>query len=229
MALFSIVITATEVAKVAESLAKFDANTLGVASVRAVNAVTDRAYDTATSRMIAGINLTQQYVDQRMHVRHASDPRKPEAEIVASSKASRGTTLGTYGAKVITKAVNWSNGSFTPGAFGPNPRKPGSLLPWKPRIGDAQRGIAPDLKAAGFTASVIRGRIDQFPNAFVIPVGGRLLTVSRAKGTRKIKTLYGPSVLQLFRTTVPRIHTEVATDLHKAVQAEVDKELGNLI
>lgn len=227
MSTFSVVIATGDIERVAQSLTKMDSESLGNAAVRAVNTVAERTFTTAVTKMTAGINLSPEYVKSRMRVDLAQDPKKPEAEITALRQGIRGTTLSSYGARVLTQPVKWPNGSFTPGKMGVNPHKPGVFLPWKERKGDPKRGIPAGMKAAGFAVEVTRGTEKDFPHAFVIPVGGRLLTVRR-RGA-KIQTVYGPSVWQLFRATVSRIYTDVEKDLETTLAAEVDRELGKLL
>ncbi len=207
MATFAVTIDALGVEQVAASLSKFDAATLGSAALLAVNGVAERAYSQSLELMTAGINLTDDYVRSRMQLTLGTNPAKAEASITAQRQGLRGTTLTTYGAQI-------------------------RMVPVKHPLrakGDAKRGIPKGMKAAGFTAEVTRSSVKAFPNAFVIPVGGRLLTVSKPAGGGHYRTMYGPSVWQLFRHTVPGIEREIAQDLRDSVTVEVNKKLEELL
>lgn len=235
MTSLSVVIAPGDVEALAESLGRLDKAAFGALALKAVNDVTERTYTLARSRMLAEINLPDAYVRERMQVDLATNPNAPRATIYGlRAGANRGATLTTYGATVVTRPVNWPNGSFTPGKLAPNPRKPGHFLPWKPRIGNAALGIPAGQKAAGFQVNVTRGNTSLFPHAFLIPAkNGVLLTVRRVPGTTasgkgKVDAVRGPSVWQLFRATIPKIYNTVESDLAATLSAEVDKALQQL-
>lgn len=197
---FRVQIDTTDVLSAADSLEGVTVDQMTRATVAAVNQVAGRGYATARKKMIAGINLTDEYLQQRMQFEPATDPRRPVAYVVARG---RNTTLGSYGSRQVIQPVRWPNGSFTPGAMAANPRKPGTLLPWKERKGDSLRGIPVNQKQAGLSVEVTRGKRKTISYAFLIPKNGVMLSVKRKRGTRnKIETLYGPSVYQLFRASL---------------------------
>lgn len=219
------------VEKVAEQLLRIDARSLGEAGLRSVNRTLTAIYPKAVDLMIGGINLSEGEVRKRMTFESANDPLKPQASLIAKQSDSRGTTLASYGARILLQGVNWPNGSFIPYRWGKNPRKPGFRMPWFPRTGDPSRGIPANQKAAGFTASVRRGIVTAFPTAntyaILIPVGGRLLpvhinrSVKRGKG-RLGNAVYGPSVRQLFKHNLGVVAKIAEDDLAANLANEVD-------
>jgi hypothetical protein len=215
---FAVGIDTVAIKEVSVALLKINIASLGQASIAAVNTVAASAYDLARQHMLANINLTDTYVQSQMRVDQATDPRQPQATITALRATARGTTLTTYGAQVAVKPVNWTNQRIA--ALG---HKFGRWPGWTRRTGDAKRRIAEDQKAAGFDVAVTRAGSAHFGNAFVIPVRGRLLTVERARGSEKVKALYGPAPWQLFRATIPIIAGAVQDDLFKQVSVEIDK------
>lgn len=229
-----ITITATEVAKVAESLSKLTGDSLDIASVKAVNQVTTRAYDTARHLMIENINLTEGYISSQMNVRLATDPRKPEATITANRRGVRGTTLASYGAALAVRDVNWRNEEIL--ARG---HKFGKWPGWTKRQGDPARGIPENMKDAGFSVSVKRGQARRFQRSasgnhysFMIPIGGRLMPVTRSKSARgkgAVKVLRGPSPWQLFRSVIPTLNPIVQEDLATELLLQVDYLLEEML
>jgi hypothetical protein len=227
VALKLITINAADVEHVAQSLVKLTGQSLGEASVSAVNKVTQRTFDTARQLMIENINLTEGYVSSQMSVRLATDPRDPKATITANRRGVRGTTLASYGAQVVMADVNWKNEEII--ARG---HKFGKWPGWTKRKGNPALGIPENMKAAGFTVSVKRGEARRFQRSasgnhysFLIPVGGRLMPVTRLKGKRgkgSLEVLRGPSPWQLFRSVIPRMRSDIEQDLQKTLINEVD-------
>lgn len=229
-----ITITATDVEKVAQSLTKLTGESIGTASIKAVNQVAERAFDTARTMMIQNINLTEGYITSQMNVRLASDPRDPKATITANRRGVRGTTLSSYGAAIALADVNWKNEEIIARGhkFG---RWPG----WTERKGDPSRGIQANMKAAGFTVSVKRGEARRFQRSasgnhysFLIPIGGRLMPVTRQKGARgkgAMKVLRGPSPWQLFRSVIPSLNPLVYEDLTTELMLQVDYLLEEML
>ena len=217
----------------ADQLRQVDALTFGRAGIRAVNTTMDEVFPIALDLMIGGINMTETEARKRMTLEPANDPRQPQARIIAKASDSRGTTLASYGAKLMVKPVNWSNARIKRegGEFGPWPK-------WTPRDGDEARNIGAGFKYAGFTASVRRGVTTQFPTAntyaTLIPVRGRLLPIHINKGVKRGKgrlgnAVYGPSVRQLFRhnlaVVAKRAETELEDNFARELNAEVEKVL----
>lgn len=233
MAIKLITINAAQVEEVAQSLSRLAGESLEAAAVKAVNQVTQRAYDTSLGLMLENINLSEGYVSSQMSVRLATDPRKPEAVITANRRGVRGTTLASYGAAIVARDVNWRNEEII--ARG---HKFGKWPGWTRRTGDPSRGISENKKADGFTVSVRRGQSIHFRQSasgnhysFLIPIGGRLMPVSRAKGAKgkgSLQVLRGPSPWQLFSAVIPRIRRGVTDDLQNTLIDEVDYYLGEM-
>ncbi|WP_316150056.1 phage tail protein [Cupriavidus sp. BIC8F] len=235
---FQVTIETATLQEVADSLAHLDDATLGRAAVTAVNQVANKAYADARQKMNAGINLPDSYLDDRMSVEPATDPAKPTAKILARG---RSTTLTQYGATQLTRPVKYPNDSFKAGAYGMNPRKPGKSLEWKLRIGNAKLGIPVGMKQDGISVEVTRGArkpITKVQSFFLrAKKSGNLLVMTRKPGTSgkkrgDLRSLYGPSVYQLFRAALDEAFLDdVADRLGKTVVAltadELKKALGN--
>lgn len=231
-------IDVTAINKVSRSLLRITSSSLDAIAVSSVNAAANSAYDLAREHMIAGINLSDAYIQSQMTLEPAVDGR-PEATITARRRGVRGTTLApSYGATPTQANVRWPNGSFTPGAMGRNPRAPGKALPWKPRVGNAALGVPVNSKATGFDVSVKRGAVSHFGRSasgnhysFLIPTrGGYLLAVTRQRsqrGTGALEALRGPSPWQLFRHVIPVISGQVSANLTQRIIDEVDYLIGD--
>ena len=146
---YALKIDATQVQKLGERLGQVTGEEIGRASVTALNEVVDRTYELARDKMIAGINLTDDYLRRRMTLQHAT-PGKPVASITASGARNATTVLGRYDAKPVI-VVN-------------NKGRPGK--------GNKALGIPPGQKQAGVTVEVTRGQIsDGFvPRGFLLPL-----------------------------------------------------------
>lgn len=218
------------VASLADRLDLVDGQALGRVGLEAVNEVADRTYERSLDRMLQGINLTDQYLRERMAVSPATNAAAPRATIAARI---RHTTLGRYGYKQLVQPVRYTNAAISNliGKLGDNPRKPGSLLPWKARTGDAYRGIPSDYKQAGISVEVVKGRRKEISYAFVIPTAGGPLAVKRIKGTRrKVEALYGPSVYQLFNHALDDDFLEsIGDDLEATVVKGATETIGKIL
>lgn len=82
----------------ATKLADVNAGSIGAVTISAINHVIDQTYDLVRPRMIAQVNMRDDYVRQRMEVMHASDPNNAQATIVARGSGGDMTILGRYGA-----------------------------------------------------------------------------------------------------------------------------------
>lgn len=83
MATSLVKIDVTSLANLAKRLGQLDGEGLGRVAATALNNIIDPAYDLARSRMSAGINVTDQYMRDKMKVSHAS-PSVPKASITAA-------------------------------------------------------------------------------------------------------------------------------------------------
>lgn len=244
MTRFAVVIETTQIEAIAERLAWVGSVTIGEASVRAVNAVATRGFDESVKRMTARVNLSEAYVRDRMTVEPANDARKPEATIVAFRAGGRrpGTrpvNLRQYAMVQLQQPVRFTNSDprIANGRIGMNPRKQGSLLPWKKRTGDPQAGIPLGQKAAGVSVEVIKGDRKVISFAFQRRMkNGEILVMARkadqrgvGKGKGKIESLHSLSVWQLFRSTAPEVIPFIADDLERSAIDELDKAIESII
>ncbi len=120
----------------------------------------------------------------------------------------------------------------------PNPRKPGSKLPFKPRIGNSVLNIPKGQKLKSISVEVVAGRrkmvkprkglaafMQRMPN-------GETLVMRRKAGTKgkgKIEALYSMSVAQLFRFAKTAIVPVIMTDLESTVTEEVLEEFQRVV
>ena len=211
---YALKIDAAQVVKLGERLAQVSGEEIGRASVTALNEVVDRTYELARDKMIAGINLTDDYLRRRMTLQHAT-PGKPVASITASGARNATTVLGRYDAKPVI-VVN-------------NKGRPGK--------GNKALGIPPGQKQAGVTVEVTRGNVsDGFvPRGFLLPLnrgteaGGNGMGVFARTKDGKLRHRYGPSVYQLFAYQVERIVNDVTDDLEDTLAEQVDLALQKAI
>lgn len=213
---YALKIDASQVVKLGERLAQASGEEIGRASVTALNEVVDRTYELARDRMIAGINLSDDYLRRRMTVAHAT-PGKPVASITASGARNDMSVLGRFDAKPVLVANKKKTNA---GAVGP--RK----LPFPA-----------GQKQAGVTVEVTRGQTsDGFvPRGFLLPLnkgteaGGNGLGVFARTKEGKLRHRYGPSVYQLFAYQVERVIGDVTDDLEDTLAEQVDLALRKAI
>lgn len=211
---YALKIDASHVVKLGERLAQASGEEIGRASVTALNEVVDRTYELARDKMIAGINLTDDYLRRRMTLQHAT-PGKPVASITASGARNATTVLGRYDAKPVIVANNKG----------------------RPGKGNKALGIPPGQKQAGVTVEVTRGNVsDGFvPRGFLLPLnrgteaGGNGMGVFARTKDGKLRHRYGPSVYQLFAYQVERIVNDVTDDLEDTLAEQVDLALQKAI
>lgn len=211
---YALKIDASQVVKLGERLAQVSGEEIGRASVTALNEVVDRTYELARDKMIAGINLTDDYLRRRMTLQHAT-PGKPVASITASGARNATTVLGRYDAKPVIVANNKG----------------------RPGKGNKALGIPPGQKQAGVTVEVTRGNVsDGFvPRGFLLPLnrgteaGGNGMGVFARTKDGKLRHRYGPSVYQLFAYQVERIVNDVTDDLEDTLAEQVDLALQKAI
>lgn len=221
---FSIHFDVEQVEGLADKLSRLPAEEIGRSIVDAINETVDSAYVLGRKTILSGVNLTDDYVQRKMQVQHAT-VQKPKAEIVAFGGRSYLTSLSHYGAMQLVKDVNWSNERIIAAGhkFGPWPG-------WTKRKGNEAVGIAVNKKADGRSVEVVKGSRKRIGPAFAIPGKtdneGNPLVFRRKKGSGKLETLTGPSVYQLFKVAAVRIEDQVAEDLQHAV-AEAAEEAFN--
>ena len=197
-----------------DRLGEMTGEEIGRATVTALNGVVDRAYELSRERMIAGINLSDDYLRRRMTVARAT-PGKPVASITASGARNATTVLGRYDAKPVIVANNKG----------------------RPGKGNKALGIPSGQKQAGVTVEVTRGQTsDGFvPRGFLLPLnrgteaGGNGFGVFARTRDGKLRHRYGPSVYQLFAYQVERIVNDVTDDLENTLAEQVDLALRKAI
>ena len=196
----SISVDVSQLKGLADKLTAVDAAAIGAASLASVNSVTERAYTAARKRMIAGINLPDAYLRERMSITPASDPERPVAVIRAAYKH---TVLGRYAPKQLTRPASGR------------------------AKGDSSRGIPAGLRGAGVSIEVTRGSRKPISNAFIMPLknGNGIGVFVRDPGSKSPRILYGPSVYQLFRATIDVIKGSIEDDL----EATTISALGKLV
>ncbi len=233
--IFDIKLDMSGVEGLATALSQVSSEDLGKAIVETLNDVGEGTYDLARGKMMAGINLTDDYLRSRMEFRKATQ-ESPKVEIIAKGGNPFVTGLGHYGALQEAKDTRWEteDGPDMGYKIGPWPK-------WEPRRGDPARGLEPGEKAAGVSVEVKRGNRKVLKSAFTIPGkvhsdGSPVLFVgkgvpgkgkmdrNRAESRQGVESLYGPSVYQLFRFTANNIQGEVAQDLERAIVERAESE-----
>ncbi len=196
----SVTIDFSELKGLGDRLSTVDGEAIGAAALASVNSVTERAYTAARKRMIAGINLPDAYLRERMSITPASDPEKPLAVIRAAYKH---TVLGRYAPQQLTRPAG-SRGK-----------------------GDRSRAIPAGLRGAGISIEVTRGSRKPISNAFIMPLknGNGIGVFVRDPGSKSPRILYGPSVWQLFRSTIDVIKGSIVDDL----ESTTINALGKLV
>jgi len=218
---FDLKITVDPLTEFADRLADLTPAELGRFVVGAINDTADSAYELGRKRMLRGINLTDEYVQRKMQVQHATE-KKPTATITAFGGRGFLTGLSHYGALQGHKDVTWTNreiAGFT--KFGPWPG-------WTRRTGNQALGIPVDRKASGIGVEVVKGRRKKIGPAFAIPgkkdADGNQVVFRRDVGG-KVEALTGPSVYQLFRVAAGQISGQVGEDLEQAVIDAAERRL----
>lgn len=228
MATFSIKVDASAVSKLAQDIAKIDGANLGEAVRGAINQTTESAYKLSRQTILRGINLTENYVERRMETRLATK-NKTSSEIVALGAKKYMTNLSHYGAMTSeTRDVRWSNERILrerAKTFSPWPG-------WARRDGSKTRGIAAGQKAYKMSGEVVRGARKSIGQKFILSKTikdseGNPLVFKR-EGSR-IDALYGPSVYQLFRSTIPLVIEGVGDELERNVLNFAEREFRKII
>lgn len=228
MATFSIKVDASAVNKLASDLSKIDGADLGSAVRDAINETTESAYKLSRQTILRGINLTENYVERRMETRPATK-NKTSSEIVALGGRKFMTNLSHYGAMGNeTNPVRWSNERILrerAKKFSPWPG-------WARRDGSEARGIPAGRKAYTMSAEVVKGARKSIGKKFILSKNikdseGNPLVFKR-EGSR-IDALYGPSVYQLFRSTIPLVIEGVGDELERNVLNFAEREFRKII
>lgn len=220
---FEVDVDVSRIERLADRLQDLGGEDFGAMAMRVVNEVVDETYDLARPKMIDRVNLTDDYVRDRMTVSHARNPNAPRASIVASGSKSAMTTLARYDGRQSVRPVNWSNERIA--GMG---KTFGAWPGWTKRVGDDRRGILPNQKGAGSNVQVTRGSVKDLPGTFFMPLrngNGMGIFMRTGDGDKDYKHLYGPSVYQLFAFTAREILDDVADNLEDRVATEAERLL----
>jgi len=261
----------SELEVLAKGLGSLDANTLGGTAIRTVNEVTKRGFATAKRQMLSGVALSESYVNERMTVEEATDPKEPTATIIAfrpggkRKPATKPVNLRQYAARIEQEFTNWRNdgtarnsgrqvfvttmggvlpkgqaGAVNQGAMYENPRKPGSKLPFKKRIGNQVLGLPVGTKAKDISVEVRTGNrkiirpsskgfkafMQRMPNGEVLLM--RRTTKTGGKGNKgKMESLHSLSVWQLFNAerTKAKIIPLIMADLESTAVSDFSEQI----
>lgn len=257
MAALAVVIDTLNLKQVVDQIDKIDARSLGEAARIAVNEVAERTFTESRRRMTERVNLTPQYVRERMDLEPANDARKPEAVIVAfrsgGRKRVRSVNLRQYAPVYETVPARKNPTGVKPFVMrdgrratnsggGPNPRKPGSYLPFIFRTGNEMLNIPVGQRPGALSVEVLKGSRKQIApkngfGAFLqkMPSGETLVMRRTNKnggksGKGSIEALYSLSVWQLFRRVsaevIPLVQTDLEQTVGDAVQSSIRKALS---
>lgn len=177
---------------------------LRFSAAEAANDVAVRVDAQAKQRMNAGINLSDQYIRDRMTLVRASATGSGavRAEIIA---AGRLTILSRYPYARLTA---------------PAPRAKG----------DPKRGIPAGSKQAGVAVEIVRGQAFEKAKWFTMTLrrgtqaGDSVGVFSRGeKGI--LEHMHGPSVYSLFRYQINQLQDEILDDLSSTTRARAQEAL----
>lgn len=191
-----------------DRLGEMTGEEIGRATITALNGVVDRAYELSRERMIAGINLSDDYLRRRMRVEHATKG-KPVASITASGARDDMTVLSRFDAKpVIVQNKKGRAGK-----------------------GNELLGIPSGQRQAGVKVSVTRGNEDFIERGFMLPLkrgnaaGGNGLGVFARSRDGTLRHRYGPSVYQLFAYQAQTVSYAAEEDLEASLIEQVTEVL----
>ena len=212
---------------VAEDLDGIDPTKINETIAKGVDATGRKVFTDSKDKITSRVNLTRGYVEERMDYRPATFTAGAiRAEVLAPV---RFINLIRYDAKPMVAPTNWTNQN--PSTKRTNPRKPGSPLPWKPRVGNSNVGgtqfsIPVGQKQIGVTATVLRAKgLSELEGTFLIRGKGNNPIVARLKkGTGKkggkVEGVISPSVHQLFRASLTPDYLGTVT---QTLTAEVNR------
>lgn len=191
----------------ADRLGRLSGRELGEAAVDALNEVVERAYEFGRDRMTQGINLSDEYVRERMQVDKATQGR-PEATITAFGSRPNLTILGRYDAQARPVPVTSGRRSRSTGAL---------------------RSVIPaGQKQSGVTVGVSKGSRSFVERGFLLPLrrgteaGGNGLGVFARNRAGKLLHRYGPSVYQLFGFQIQTVSFAAEEDLAETLLDKAD-------
>lgn len=216
----------------ADALGKLSADDLGKMSMQVVNEVAQRARDSTIASIVAGVNLTEEYVREKYTFTEAKNPIAPVATVTASGDANDLTLLSRYGPTQLTENVNWTNEVLLKMGRKLVPQSvPGGRFRYTLRTGDKGRGIALGQKSAGIAVDIRRGSPGvTLDHAFTraLKNGNGIGVFTRGSDGKTLKHRYGPSVYQLFRHTADKMQDDFESDLQLTLLVNLDDELEKI-
>ncbi len=208
--LLALKIDTRQVDALRDRLGEMSGEEIGRATVTALNGVIDRAYELSRERMVAGINLSDEYLRRRMRVEHATKG-KPVASITASGARDDMTVLSRFDAKPVLV---------------PNKKKMNAGV-----VGPRKLPFPAGQKQAGVKVSVTRGNEDFIERGFMLPLnrgkgrGGNGLGVFARSRDGTLRHRYGPSVYQLFAYQAQTVSYAAEEDLEETLIEQVTEVL----
>jgi hypothetical protein len=188
-----------------------DADEIRKLQIKAINEVIGDAYQLSFQQMSRGINLSDQYIYNRMQLNLAGD--KPVASIISSGQRTYLTALSHYKPEQLIQ---------------PNKQK---------RKAKGRTGIQAGYKSAGVSIETVIGgrrrinsdrvfldytRKDSEGNPFLFKrVGGSTKT-----GKSRLERLMGPSVYILLAHALPVVEPKVSDNLVQTISDSFDKVLS---
>lgn len=183
---FNVKFDVQQLEELSASLGKIASGVEGDVAVKALNAAAQRTFDEARKRMISKVNLTDEYVRDKMTFREGTVDTL-QATISVEGSDTRDTPLTRFDTQMVLA---------------------GASSPKSKLKGNAALGIPVGLKQAGVKVEVTRGNASSgfVPRGFLLPLkkgkeaGGNGFGVfSRRKVDGKPKHRYGPAVYQMFK------------------------------
>lgn len=169
-----------------------------LAQFRSVNRVTTK-FRTEASKLIRDqVRLKKGYVDRHLSITKTASLQNPSSVITARYRPTR---LMRFGGKQLSTRA-------------------------RKAAGDQMRAIAPGRKQAGVSVHVSRqGSRKKMRKAFLLPLNngnGFGVFTRTGKGRNSVEHLYGPSVNQVFRTTMKDLEPTIRREL----QAEFKRQFN---
>lgn len=197
----------------ADRLARLSGGDLNAVAVNTVNTVAERTEPILRESILETINLSDNYLRERIGVTKAEGVGGDGA-VATISAVYKHTPLTRYMPQMITVAAK---------------------SPLRKLKGNAALGIARGQKLGGITVEVTLGarKPIQNPTAHFLPgltdsSGNPLIATRTPSGAQKVR--YGPSVYQLFRvardTHLDQIDTDLRTTLLELANEAFTEELG---
>jgi hypothetical protein len=189
------------------------------------------AEDESVKGVVAEVNLSTQYVEDRVYVSQVTvDKNSVQAQVIGRYRATR---LATYIHQVSSEVNDWTEAKFN-SAFGegamvrPNAKSP--KMPWTDRTGDRTAGVAAGRKTAGVRSGVkAGGGLNAISYAFLRKTTNGIGIFAHVRGQEKTKQLYGPSVHQVVTGVWDKINGKMTDRLVTEIESELDKQIPNIL